>query len=230
MYTVKSYCISLTENYKERKRCKNIYDKQLLNVDFHIVDRSPFGGMHGCFTSHIDVLKKGIKYYKNSKDKNQFIFIMEDDVYFECKDIFDIFKTLPYNNNNNWCCCLGYFSTSMGTFIKPNMISLSSCNCAHAYIVPIHTAKQLVKLKWDNEPIDYVWNNVVDVFYAPYPMIAYQKDHPSSVGTGIFDIVMKRIGFKNIALGFEFWCTYGYILLFLILLLIIILSIKSKYL
>lgn len=228
MYTVKSYCISLRKNYKERKRCKKIYDKQLLNVDFHVVDRSVLGGIHGCFTSHIDVLKKGIKHFKNNKTKNQFIFIMEDDVYFECDNIVDIFTNLP-NNNNIWCCCLGYFSTSFATFIKPNMISLSSCNCMHAYIVPIQTAKQLVKLKWNNQPIDYEWNNVIDIFYAPYPMIAYQKDHPSSVGSGIFDIIMKRIGFKNIALGFQFWCTYGYILLFLIVLIIIILFIKIKF-
>lgn len=228
MYKLKSYCISLKNNHKERKRCKKIFSKHNLDVDFHVVDRSPLGGHHGCFTSHLQVLQKGIDYF--NKDENNFILIMEDDVYFECnvgkiQQLCDSLITL----NGDWCCCLGYFSTSVATFVNKNIISLNVCNCAHAYIVPIRTAKKLVLMKWNNVPYDIAWHKEVN-FYAPYPMIAYQLDHPSSISSDVIDSCMKTIGFKTIATGCQFWCTSGYLLFIILILFFIILFIKAKYL
>src|SRR6516162_4652558 len=108
---IKSYCISLKENEHERQRCQQIFNQHQLDVEFKIVERSPKGGVYGCFESHIQTIKDGLKYL----DKYDYLFIMEDDVYFETNEpLFEhlepFLKTL--DKNELWCCVLGYLTTA----------------------------------------------------------------------------------------------------------------------
>jgi hypothetical protein len=59
---IKSYCISLKENEIDRQRCQQIFDKHHLDVEFNIVERSPKGGVYGCFESHIQTITNLLKY------------------------------------------------------------------------------------------------------------------------------------------------------------------------
>lgn len=228
---IKSYCISLKENKHERVRCRKVFKHYDLNVDFYIVERSPKGGVFGCFESHINVLKMGVEHF-NGVDDDNYIFIMEDDVYFE-GDTHIIHDTISYLSNvkNNWCCCLGYLSSCVGNFVREDIISLPNCNCCHAYIVPVRTAKLLMGLIWNDKPIDYVWNNIIDMFYAPYPMIAYQTDHASAISNNMHNYIFNTIGFKNIANIMQCFNVYGalFACILILILLVLLLLIFNVY-
>jgi GR25 family glycosyltransferase involved in LPS biosynthesis len=201
---MKYYCISIKENHKERSLCREIFKNISMPVDFHIVNKSEYRGCFGCFESHIDVLKRGIKYLEKNPDELQFIMVMEDDVYFESKIDINLLEFLS-NRKEKWCCCLGYFTASQATKIKHNIISLPKCYCGHAYIVPIQTAKELVKMEYNGTPYDIIWHNVIDIFYAPYPMIAFQRSHKSSISDDFPKYLMNTLGFKNVAKLCEIW-------------------------
>lgn len=225
---IKSYCISLKENKEERIRCQKIFDKYKLNVEFEIVDRSPKGGLYGCFESHINVLRKGIKHFK-SNTNNNYIFIMEDDVYFEADTLFGKLEPflLSLDNNTNWCYTLGYLTNYPSFKVKnEDIVKISNCQCTHAYLVPIHTAIKLSNMQYKGLGIDYAWLDVIDTFYAPYPMIAYQRDHLSSTSSGDMMVYMHNtLGFKNIALLSQSWSHHQYLFYSIIIILFFILFI-----
>jgi GR25 family glycosyltransferase involved in LPS biosynthesis len=233
---VKSYCISLKENEKDRKRCQEIYNYYNLDVEFHIVDRSPKGGMYGCFESHIDVINKGLK-LMNDHSEYDYLFIMEDDVYFETDDNI-LFKHIePFINklddDNEWCCCLGYLTTSFIHKANKHIAKIKNCQCTHAYIIPKQTAIKLSQLQWNNVAIDFAWSDVINIFYAPYPMIAFQTDHKSAISNGDFmDVLRTRVGFKNIAKMGELWghhCLLFYTLLIIVIVILFILIMIYLY-
>lgn len=229
---IKSYCISLKDNIEERERCQKIYDDCKLNVEFNIVEKSLKGGIYGCFESHIKTLKKGIKYFRG-EEKNNYIFIMEDDVYFDTNNLFDTTFILSLKNNVNWCYTLGYLTGFPSYRVNNNIIKLYNCQCMHAYLVPLHTAKKLSKLKWCGNAIDYDWIKVIDIFYAPRVMIAFQKDHISSTSsTNLARYIINKFGYKNVASVSEQWskncCLFYVILIILIFILIIYICIKYK--
>lgn len=203
---MKCYCISLVENSKERDVCQREFDKIGLEVEFEIVERSPEGGSYGCFMSHLEVLNKGLK------TNSEYIMIMEDDVYFYHTDstIFDkIYKFMDSIRKDEyvrleldklkWCLCLGYFTNSHSISVNKHIVALDKCYCSHAYIVPRHTAEKLAQMEWKNLPYDIEWHNVIDLFYAPYPMIAFQRSHVSTVSSGLGSYMINIIGFQNIA-------------------------------
>jgi hypothetical protein len=200
---IKYYCISLKENETERIRCSREFEKIGLPFEFEIVERSPLGGAHGCFMSHIDVLKKGLE--SNSK----YIMITEDDVYFEYShpSIFEkIFKFIESANPNvNWCLCFGYLSGSKLVSVNKDIVALKTCSCSHAYVVPRRTAEELIKMEWNGSDYDVDWHKVINYFYAPYPMIAFQKDHKSSISNDWGKYFLNTFGFKNSARICEFW-------------------------
>jgi len=224
---IKSYCISLKENEKDRERCLKIFDQHNLNVEFKIVERSPSGGVYGCFESHINIIKEGLTHL----NEYDYLLIMEDDVYFESNDchllksIECFLKTL--NNKKLWCCCLGYLTDTMIYKVNSNMVKLKRCACTHAYIIPKQTAIKLSQLKWNHQPIDHAWIDVIEQFYAPYPMIAFQKDHISSISkSGFTNFLLTNIGFKKLAKMNELWnhhCTLFYSLLIITIVSLIIL-------
>jgi hypothetical protein len=135
---------------------------------------------------------------------------MEDDVYFDTheplfKNIEPFLKSL--DSNQLWCCCLGYLTTSFIHKVNKNMVKINSCQCMHAYIIPKQTAIKLSQLKWNNMAIDFAWLDCIDVFYAPYPMIAFQNDHMSTIvkQEKIMEVIRTHIGFKKIAQMGEEW-------------------------
>lgn len=203
MYSdIKCYCISLAENVYGRRECQEECERVGLDVEFEIVERSPKGGAHGCFTSHINVLKKGLA------TDCKYIMVLEDDVYFDYKQaniiesFYDFLETR--NDNIRWCYCLGYFTNSCAKTITTNIVALNKCYCSHAYIVPRQTAEELVKMEWKEVPYDIHWHEVIDIFYAPSPMIAFQHDHESSIQQGVWQYFLNTVGFKNIAKLCEF--------------------------
>ena len=213
---VKCYCISLRDNEEGRILCQKEFDKINLQVEFEIVERSPLGGKHGCFTSHIQVLKKGLA------TSAPYIMIMEDDVYFDYQDpqIFNKineFISLQCDSlcQVKWCFCLGYLTNSPATKVIDNycpqvtintdsIVALDKCYCAHAYIVPRVTAEALVTMEWKEVPYDIHWHEMIDKFYAPYPMIAFQRDHQSETAKDFGGFLLNLIGFRNIARISEF--------------------------
>ena len=226
-----SYCISLKENEHQRQRLDKIYKKFHLNVQYEIVERSPKGGIYGCFESHVNVINKGLTQLKENNYK--YLFIMEDDVYFDTDqqwvdDVITFLDTL--DNKTCWAYNLGYFTgypswKMINQNVKIKNVKMSHCYCMHAYIIPIQTAEKLSKVKWDNQAIDWVWNDHVDVFYAPCPMIALQTDHISSIQSSFWHYCLYKIGFKNIAIASEKWSQNCYLCYSLIIFLIVILFI-----
>jgi GR25 family glycosyltransferase involved in LPS biosynthesis len=200
---IKCYCISLKENEDEREWCSKVYTKNKLDVEFFIVERSKHGGSHGCFQSHINVLKKALE------TDYEYFMILEEDAYFDYNDvnifnqIFDFVRNIK--DNRNWCFCLGYFSQFPATNIQKGFVTIPKCFCAHAYIVNRRTTEQLITMEWKNSPYDIHWHDIIDIFYAPYPMIAFQKDHISSISSDFGSKVMNTIGYRNVATICEVW-------------------------
>lgn len=199
---IKCYCISLVENAHERFHCQEEFDRVGLKVDFEIVERSSKGGAHGCFTSHVNVLKKGLE------SGSKYIMIMEDDVYFDYPGTnmlgyySDFLESL--DDKMKWCFCLGYFSNSRTRTVNKDAVALKKCYCSHAYIVPRQTAEELVKMEWRGTPFDIHWHEMIDIYYAPYPMIAFQKNHKSSISNGFGFFLINTIGFRTVAKISEF--------------------------
>jgi hypothetical protein len=224
---LKSYCISLKENEKERQRCQDIFNHYNLNVEFHIVERSPKGGVYGCFESHINTIKKGLQYLNKHDD---YLFIMEDDVYFDCQDA-NLFTHLTsflnsLDQNQLWCCCLGYLTNSIIRKVNKNIVKMNECQCTHAYIIPKQTALKLSQLKWNNQAIDFAWIDVIEQFYAPYPMIAFQTDHVSTITNGgHMNWLMTHVGFKNLAQMNEQWNQHCFVVYSFLIIMVVILFI-----
>ena len=205
MNDIQCYCISLRENESTREKLSKALNNIGLNVNYHIVDRSPLGGCHGCFSSHIEVLKKGLA------QQCKYMMVLEDDVYFEGHDIIkklkDISQFINQLDNSHWCFSFGYLTSSPSTKINHFINRLYHCYCTHAYIVPIQTAKKLSMMQWKNKPIDHQWSEEISAFYVPYPMICFQHDHASSTASPDF---ITRIGFKNLARLCEVWSCQQY--------------------
>lgn len=113
--------------------------------------------------------------------------------------------------------------------INPNIIALDKCVCAHAYIVPINTAKKLVKMKWKDVPYDIHWQEMIETFYAPYPMIAFQMDHQSNTSLDLMTNLRSKIGFKNILVICECCSVYKLPLIFLCFIVILIVYFVTTY-
>ncbi|HSW76701.1 MAG TPA: glycosyltransferase family 25 protein [Candidatus Saccharimonadales bacterium] len=220
---IKCYCISLKENEKIRSLLTPQLKKNGINAEYHIVERSPLGGCHGCFTSHIEVLKKGLE------QSCQYIMVLEDDVYFECNQdklnqIYQFIEKL--DNQSNWCFSFGYLTACSSTKINHFINQLYHCYCTHAYIVPRQTAKKLSQMVWKNVPIDFQWKEEIDTFYVPYPMIAFQRDHLSAAESSNF---IYHCGFKNLARLSEMWSCFPYDLMTLSIVLFIVFVIILFY-
>jgi len=226
MKDTKCYCISLKEATDDRVLADKEFKKHHLNVEYHLVERSPLGGMHGCFQSHIDVLKKGLE--TNAK----YIMVMEDDVYFDIHDttIFQKINKFIKTLDGIWCFCFGYLTPASSQKVNHNFNVLKSCQCTHAYLVPRQTAKQLITMEWKNIGVDCQWIEKIDQFYVPNKMIAFQRNHISSISSSIRSQLFNMIGFKNIARLSENWSQNdGYILFFGFLIILILILIVINY-
>jgi GR25 family glycosyltransferase involved in LPS biosynthesis len=215
--SLKCYCISLVENERDRILCQEEFARIGLNVEFEIVERDPEGGCKGCFTSHINVLKKGLA------TNSEFIMVMEDDVYFDYSDpeifnkIFSFLKSLNSNfsgeckntcqhlSHGHWCFCFGCFTNSKAIPITKEIVSLEKAYCTHSYVVGRQTAQKLIEMEWKGTSFDISWHGVVELFYAAYPNIAFQRDHDSSISSDIGKSFLNIVGFKNVARLSEWW-------------------------
>lgn len=204
----KIYCISLRERQDRRDKCQMEFDKiGFDNVYYHIVDKSPHGGSHGCTESHIECVKNA----RENKYKN--ILIFEDDVYFTnyaCKMLEDKSILIP---DDYWFFYLGG-SLHYADFHSKNIIHALFIKAAHAYMLNEKAYDTILKFGPMNIPLsdyeikrkDYVnlpirlkynvqrtnKNKIIDCFYSKvsfnekksyllYPMIAYQKDDYSNI-------------------------------------------------
>ena len=219
---IKCICISLKECEKERILIKKEVNKLGLDVDYHIVNRSPLGSVHGCFTCHIEALKSALR----CKDK--YIMILEDDAYFDPCNINKIYQFIETLPKTCWCFAFGYLTSSLSSKINKNIHTLTNCQCAHAYLVPRQTAKRLINMQWNQIPYDYEWNKYIDIFYVPYPMIAFQRDHPSSIQSNVKSYVFNTLGYRTIANLSETWSNYAIIIIFFIVIFLIIIYIMIK--
>ncbi len=228
MIDTKCFCISLKEADDDRVLANKEFKKVGLDVEYYLAERSPLGGMHGCFTSHIEVLKKGLE------TNQKYIMIMEDDIYF---DIYDhhIFKKINLFINSlpdtNWCFSFGYLTSKYSKKINSDFNMLKACQCTHAYLVPRHTAEKLITLKWEGIAIDYHWLKKIDQFYVPNSMIAFQRDHISSISPAFTSRLFNIVGFRNVSHLSELWSSSAeYILiLLLIILFFLLLMIYDSY-
>ena len=199
-----AYCISLKNNVEAQRLAQIEFDKLNLEVNFELVDKH-LNGEHGCFLSHQQVLRKCLS------SNYDYYFIFEDDVYFESYDLTEIYELMK-SLTGNFCITLGYF-TSQSARKYNNFVTFTNCQCTHAYIVPRSTAEKLVKLEY-LEPYDFAWNKVIDKFYAPNPMIAFQRDHKSSVSDGVLRKVINFFSFRTCSKFIEWYVTTGWIKIF----------------
>lgn len=70
-------CISLKHRKDRQEQVDRVFAEIGIKnkVSYHLVDKSPLGGMYGCFESHINVIKKA---YENGQNN---VLIFEDDIY-----------------------------------------------------------------------------------------------------------------------------------------------------
>jgi hypothetical protein len=202
MNSCAAFCISLRANEAGRKQCEEQFQALGVPVQFEVVDPHPQGGVCGCFTSHQLALQRGLD------SSSELILIMEDDVCFEgCTP--ELFQSLlrwvkQVPADQRWCLELGYFTYSKSYDISPGIVALDNCVCAHAYVVPRLTAQGLCAMNWRGTPYDLQWGEVIDQFYAPYPMVAFQRNHISTI-SHLSTLFMMVFGFRTVARICEWW-------------------------
>lgn len=184
-------CISLKSDEQRRQQTLEECEKINLPVKFHVVERSPLGGVHGCLESHLQV----IQYAKQNKFSN--ILIIEDDVKFDLEALQNTNITLP----EDWeMFYLGYH-VNKGYRYQDNILKILSGLTTHAYILKDTMYDYIlenIQKDWKSIPEFHDQNNhekpffkldnhAIDIFYSKwvhhrlnktygvYPLIAYQR-------------------------------------------------------
>ena len=194
-FVSKVYCISLSENITVReeftKECESI---QLPNVEFHVVERHPEGGMVGCFTSHCEVIQAAW----DAGHANVLVF--EDDARFfrdrmTPSNIKALEQTLV---GKDWD--LVYFGhmpypLSRITETSPSSSTSSSSRSittlaksdrswmSHSYLVSRKMMRSILDNQADVQHYDAYLHEYSSesTRYVVYPMLYYQDDRPGTV-------------------------------------------------
>lgn len=176
-------CINLEERTDRRISSTAVFDKLGIPVNYFTAQRSPNGGLQGCFESHIKVITEA--YEKGHEN----IMIFEDDILptsaytpERIRDIISFLKT-----NQDWD--LFFFGALpdimrtttdfAGKFGSANIFK-GRYLLAHAYAVSSRYMKKVHDMKFAHVPIDVVYSYTPNG-YAILPSVFDQDGSPSGI-------------------------------------------------
>jgi len=181
------YCINLYERNDRMMDAKQIFNKYNLPVNFYRVHKDKEDGRRGCFTSHINIIKK-------AHDKNlDNVLIFEDDIkcsldkqgfYKKMQTVYDFTNKYDYDI---------FFLGSIPDIYKKSTKKISeniykvNAYCTHAYILSRSGINKYKNLSFDKErtSIDYIYRES-DKSYAIYPSIFFQNESKSDIAPSWF--------------------------------------------
>ena len=149
------YCISLTTTPDKLKKAKELFKELGFEhlVKYYITKKSEYGGIYGCFESHVNVMKKC---YADPNCKNVLIF--EDDVikgaFYNEKYINNAIQFMKYNKD--W----DILKLGALVFLPPLVCNKKIGICkgnsvyAHAYVVNRKAIKQHIDYFNTLDPVD----------------------------------------------------------------------------
>lgn len=173
-YFDKIYCITTKESYNRRTSCRIVAKEYNINICFKKVERHPNGSNHGCFESHIDIIRE-------AKEQNlQRIIILEDDIIPQYLNEKVLNKITNFLQSNEWD--LFYFGAvpdcrrdNAAVKVKDSFYRIRSL-CTHAYAINRSAIEKFHDYQYIQIPIDYLYRDDLSLIsYAHYPTQFYQE-------------------------------------------------------
>ena len=164
-------CINLKSRMDKRSHSEKVFSELNIPATFYNPNKSPYGGLYGCFQSHINVIRKA---YHNGSNN---VLIFEDDVIpsvFYSEDVIN--KCIDFMKNNNWNLFYLGYTCSIKSILMPKKINeliyKSNVHCCHAYIVNRNSMKNIINkadyyIKNPNikKHIDFFLAEMYDIYY-----------------------------------------------------------------
>lgn len=192
----KIYCISLEERQDRRDKLNPIFEKYNIPVEYFIAQRCPFGGIQGCYESHIELLSRSFeKGYDN-------IIIFEDDIV----DHPEGFNQGNLNEVINFLCSnkkweIFYLGVVPEMTLKSKRVGNNIYNvrgwCTHAYVASRRLMQKFYLSSYATSEIDAMFTRTHHA-YSIYPSFFYQRSGDISDLRDGNDWPMKEVGTRMI--------------------------------
>lgn len=176
-------CINLIERNDRYEAASKVFKEYKIPVNFHRVERSPKGGVQGCFESHIQVITDA---YERGLET---VLIFEDDIEagYGLKEE-KIKEALNFmENNQDWnVVFLGWHPrvrTHKTKHVSGSIYQVSALG-GHAYIVSRRMMKKMANKKFEGIPIDEFYAEDEHA-YALYPSAFVQSGSDSDLVNNI---------------------------------------------
>lgn len=171
------YCINLIERKDRYEATSKLFDKYNLKVEWHKVNRHPEGGRKGCFTSHMEVIRKA-----KAEGKKR-ILILEDDIKVEDNNLYLLDQVKDFVTKEHFrifylACIPIVMKESTPTSYK-NIFKCSALS-TQSYILSESAIDELCQVPYLGCPIDTFYS-IMDNCYAVMPVILNQGDFGSDV-------------------------------------------------
>jgi glycosyl transferase family 25 len=172
-------CINLTEREDRYESAKKVFSEFEIPVNFHRVERSPNGGVQGCFESHVQVITDA---HQRGLDT---VLVFEDDIEpgyglneKKIEEAIDFMQT-----NEDWdIVFLGWhprIRTHRTRHVSGSMYKVSALG-GHAYIVSSRMMKKMANKEFKGTPIDEIYAENKNA-YALYPSAFVQSGSDSDL-------------------------------------------------
>ena len=198
------YCINLYTAEDRFLHIKKLAKKYSIPIKFYRTHRHKKGGLHGCFESHISVIKKA---YENGVEN---ILVLEDDLQPGTVTQKHLDRAVNFMKKNKaWSI---FYLGAVPDLRKGSCHKIKGFShvyqlksiCTHAYAINRRAMKKLKNLTYQGTPIDYYFRDNIRC-YGIYPSVFYQGGFESSITSG-FDwhsrILPGIVGFYFRALEF----------------------------
>ena len=224
------HAISLREDGKDRRPgTEASIARAGFRPTWHLTERSPMGGVVGCFEAHVGVAQKALRCGHAGQE---WAVIFEDDArLFEHVDADSLAAVEAELRQfcSSWpkeepCWIqLGYLACDPRVAATPvpnskHIFAISKSFCTHAYLVNRQKLRQIAELRWAREQtgFDALRATTGGPHFAVTPMLFYQSDDPSLIGmqmkptdqqTYTVTTVQRIIGMRQAAEFSEFVAT-----------------------
>jgi hypothetical protein len=176
-YFDRFYCVSLKQREDRRQSAVEEFAKVGLDgrVEFLISERLPYDIMQQIYESHMTCLQKGLE----AGARN--IVVFEDDVGFDGFSPEKLQNSVDFlKQNPKWKVFLfGALIRSSSKTENPHVQKVRYQSLTHAYALNKDYAQMLAYVPWQGIANDTLFRPLMDDVYAPYPMLAFQKDFSS---------------------------------------------------
>ena len=177
----KAYCISIEDCFERRIETHKEFEKVGLTYDYKLVKKDSENPIRGCFSSHHEIISHA---YKNNMKR---VLVFEDDVTFEDLDIIEN----SLSNIRHFCdnideekwnvIFLGHSAVKPMYKVGNGMVFCDKgLRLTHALLWSRKGMEEFLKHEFNGNHVDYVIGSMGNNF-APYPMIAYQKDFSTTL-------------------------------------------------